>query len=121
MGATDFTTIATAKTAELAYQEACSEARDYSGHQEGYSGDIQTCNGFVEIPESYFKGMQRKTRVMILEALALGDALGNPPSKKAIAVFASLRRLYRGTEKWGHCYAVKVAHNTYAFSGWAAC
>jgi len=29
-----------------AYREAIEEANDYNGHQEGYSGDIQTADGF---------------------------------------------------------------------------
>jgi hypothetical protein len=33
-------------TPQDAFNEACEEANDYNGHQEGYSGDIQTAHGF---------------------------------------------------------------------------
>ena len=32
-----------------AYQKACEESREYSGHQDGYSGDIQTTRGFKDL------------------------------------------------------------------------
>lgn len=32
-----------------AYNEACEEARYENGHQQGYSGDIQTTRGFVDL------------------------------------------------------------------------
>jgi hypothetical protein len=31
-----------------AYNQACKEAREYNGHQDGYSGDIQTTCGFTD-------------------------------------------------------------------------
>jgi len=48
MGATGYSTVAAGKTITDAYRRACDEANAYSGHQEGYSGDIQTSNGFTE-------------------------------------------------------------------------
>lgn len=43
MGACDFSTLSIVKgDHRVAQQEACRDARDYNGHQEGYSGDIQT-------------------------------------------------------------------------------
>jgi len=47
MGAQTFSTtiIGKFRTSRDAYREACREAIDYSGHQEGYSGDIQTTSG----------------------------------------------------------------------------
>lgn len=32
-----------------AYRKACDEANAYNGHQEGYSGDIQTTYGFINL------------------------------------------------------------------------
>ena len=47
MGACTFDTIRIVKgDVREAYSEALEEARDYNGHQEGYSGDIQTVNGY---------------------------------------------------------------------------
>jgi len=47
MGACDFSNLVVTKgSAKDAYKEANEEMRDYNGHQEGYSGDIQTTHGF---------------------------------------------------------------------------
>tara|TARA_R110000796_G_scaffold1673_6_gene6987 strand:- start:218 stop:556 length:339 start_codon:yes stop_codon:yes gene_type:complete len=47
MGATNFSNQVVIKgTARDAFREANEEANDYNGHQDGYSGDIQTANGF---------------------------------------------------------------------------
>lgn len=48
MGACDYTTTSHGKTVHAAYLLACHDARAYSGHQEGYSGDIQTSSGCQE-------------------------------------------------------------------------
>jgi len=47
MGATIFSTtlVGKFKTSRDAYRKACQNANDYNGHQEGYSGDIQTTSG----------------------------------------------------------------------------
>ena len=47
MGACNFDNLVITKgTARDAYNEACEEMNDYNGHQDGYSGDIQTTHGF---------------------------------------------------------------------------
>lgn len=46
MGAHNFYDEATGKTAKEAYRNAKDEANARNGHQEGYSGDIQTTSGF---------------------------------------------------------------------------
>ena len=46
MGACEYGTYGFGKTADEAYRSACDEARRENGHQEGYSGDIQTSCGF---------------------------------------------------------------------------
>lgn len=47
MGACQFSNLMIVKgDANTAYQEACEEMNDYNGHQDGYSGDIQTTMGF---------------------------------------------------------------------------
>ena len=47
MGACTFSNLVVAKgNASVAYREICEEMNDYNGHQEGYSGDIQTTHGF---------------------------------------------------------------------------
>jgi hypothetical protein len=46
MGASTFTDMSFGKTVEEAFQNAKDDARQYRGHQEGYSGDIQTKHSF---------------------------------------------------------------------------
>jgi len=47
MGACDFSNLEVVKgNANDAFKNAVEEMNDYNGHQEGYSGDIQTADGF---------------------------------------------------------------------------
>ena len=47
MGATNYSDLVVIKGDESnAFRQAVEEANDYNGHQEGYSGDIQTADGF---------------------------------------------------------------------------
>lgn len=47
MGAVVFEDLQVVKgDVRVAHRQAMEDAREYSGHQEGYSGDIQTCNGY---------------------------------------------------------------------------
>jgi hypothetical protein len=49
MGAVVFEDLQVVKgDVRVAYRQAMEDARDYNGHQEGYSGDIQTCDGYRE-------------------------------------------------------------------------
>lgn len=49
MGAEAFSIILVVKgDVKLAYREAVTEANDYNGHQDGYSGDIQTVDGYKQ-------------------------------------------------------------------------
>lgn len=53
MGATNFSDIQLVKgDLKEAYRQANEEARDYNGHQDGYSGDIQTCHGVRDYTSS---------------------------------------------------------------------
>lgn len=55
MGACEFWTTQLVKgNSNDAYDQAYEEARDYNGHQEGYSGDIQTCHDwYTPSPRTY--------------------------------------------------------------------
>ena len=55
MGATQFKTRNTGRTAEEAYRRACEIAEDEYGHQEGYNGTISTTHGFRDETEAYKK------------------------------------------------------------------
>jgi hypothetical protein len=53
MGACTFGNVVVTKgNSSKAYNEICDEMKDYNGHQEGYSGDIQTTDGFYTARET---------------------------------------------------------------------
>lgn len=55
MGATQFKTRSSGKTAEEAYNKACEIAEEEYGHQDGYNGTISTTHGFRDETEAYKK------------------------------------------------------------------
>lgn len=55
MGACQFKTRSTGKTAQDAYKRACEVAEDEYGHQDGYNGTISTTSGFRDETEAYKK------------------------------------------------------------------
>ena len=65
MGATQFKTRSTGKTADEAYRRACEIAEDEYGHQEGYNGTISTTHGFRDETEAYKKSKFSDVNVYI--------------------------------------------------------
>ena len=55
MGACQFKSRYSGKTAEEAYNRACEEAELEYGHQDGYNGTISTTHGFRDETEAYGK------------------------------------------------------------------
>ena len=55
MGACQFKSRYSGRTAEEAYQSACDEAEQEYGHQDGYNGTISTTHGFRDETEMYGK------------------------------------------------------------------
>jgi hypothetical protein len=55
MGACQFKVRSTGKTADEAYRNACDDAEEEYGHQEGYNGTISTTPGFRDETEAYKK------------------------------------------------------------------
>lgn len=49
MGATNFYSESKCKDARTAFRNAVEEANSYYGHQEGYSGEVNSKDGFVEV------------------------------------------------------------------------
>jgi hypothetical protein len=97
MGASNFGTRAIkAKTAREAYRIAVDEARDENGSRDGYSGDIQTTNGFVIVTPKGGEAID-----------ALVDRLMDDPGSTKI-------------EKWGKAGAVETAPGQWMFFGWGA-
>jgi len=55
MGACQFKTRSYGKTADEAYRNACNDAEEEYGHQDGYNGTISTTHGFRDETEAYKK------------------------------------------------------------------
>ena len=55
MGACQFKVRSSGRTAEEAYKEACDEAEQEYGSQDGYNGTISTTHGFRDETEAYKK------------------------------------------------------------------
>jgi hypothetical protein len=113
MGATNFETTAFGKTVEEAYIHACDEASFEHGHQDGYSGDIQTTRGFILITPK----PRRQTWQVVEEYLDLMDG----PVQKwgqcgAIILKGKEAKEYRETHHLVGSKGVVVT-----FFGWAAC
>tara|TARA_Y100000310_G_scaffold338547_2_gene428494 strand:+ start:696 stop:983 length:288 start_codon:yes stop_codon:yes gene_type:complete len=95
MGATTFVDEGHGRNANTAYLGACDEANAYNGHQEGYSGDIQTTQGFR----------------MMDNAVKRGENL-----------YDAADRLTDNFDKWGPCGCLTMEKGKrYLFFGWAAC
>lgn len=78
MGACDFDNIEVVKgNSRDAYNQAVEEMNDYNGHQEGYSGDIQTSNGFsmAHVSPRYGTKAFDKWEQSKLEDMEKGDCL----------------------------------------------
>jgi hypothetical protein len=91
MGSCLFQTVGHGETAQAAYSDALEEARAENGHQDGYSGDIQTTEGFkvVEINE--------------------GETI-NSKVDETMDNFS----------KWGPCGCIQLKKGKFLFYGWAA-
>jgi len=108
MGATNFSMTVAAKTVDEAYRVANEMARDYNGHQDGYSGDIQTTNGFVEFklrPRLSVEKFERWVWDCVFEPEGAflkrrGIQDHDVPLIRRAAVVAN--------EKWGRCVCVEI-------------
>lgn len=115
MGACDFSNLVVTKgNARDAYIEANEEMRDYNGHQEGYSGDIQTTEGFYdmthEAPKFNTKAFN-KWEEEKLDKLDKRECLCVEIKSPATLKKIKERRGLKG----------KKGIKAYYFFGWAAC
>jgi hypothetical protein len=102
MGASNFYTESRGKDMGTAYRNACEEAIEYYGHQEGYNGTISTTSGYIDKTDLYLatarkSGMTRQKGMSVVQDESLDH-----------------------TDKWGNCWGVKIKNGHYAFMGWAA-
>ena len=95
-----------------AYREAREEANDYNGHQEGYSGDIQTTNGYSITSSNPRFGTKsfNKWEDKKLDSMDKGDCLCIE-IEGSVATRIKQSRGYKGKK------GIKVFY----FFGWARC
>ena len=91
MGACPFQTVGYGETAKEAYRNACEDANAENGHQDGYSGDIQTTQGFREVELTEGEDLRAKVEETIDDY-----------------------------DKHGPCGCIRLAEGKYLFYGWAA-
>tara|TARA_R110000851_G_scaffold254823_1_gene407429 strand:- start:466 stop:783 length:318 start_codon:yes stop_codon:yes gene_type:complete len=105
MGSTTFIEIGIGASARQAYSDARERANDENGHQQGYSGDIQTSDGFKMLTSSI------DDETPIEAAVRLTDNLSSIQDSR------------------GRCGCIDLLEATgedadkdrYLFFGWAAC
>ena len=90
MGSCIFQTTGHGDTAVAAYNNALDEARAENGHCDGYSGDIQTTEGF---------------KMVELDGQTVDDKV-----EETIDEFS----------KWGPCGCIQLEATKFLFYGWAA-
>ncbi len=114
MGACDFSNLVVTKGSAVdAYNEVNEEMNDYNGHQEGYSGDIQTTEGFCsahDAPRFGTKAFQ-KWEEKQLDRLDKRDCLCVEIKSPTTLKKMKERRGLKG----------KKGIKAYYFFGWAAC
>ncbi|OVE77553.1 hypothetical protein BVX99_02385 [bacterium F16] len=91
MGSCTFHTVAYGNTPQEAYQQAIEDANNQNGHQDGYSGDIQTTEWFEMVEPD--KGQNVSDKVE--------ETIDN-------------------YHKWGPCGCIMLEKGKYLFYGWAA-
>lgn len=120
MGASDFRTTATGKTAEEAYRAACEDARadrranrdddddGGDGGDDSYSGDIQTTRGFVVVDVP--KGTRDAGRNKIIESI-----IDNDGNRYGITKWGKAGCIELGREK-----GMPRGQRAFLFFGWGA-
>ena len=117
MGSQSFTTYSRGKDAKDAYNRAVEDAEDEYGHQEGYSGAINSSAGFRDIT-SEFKNSKKSMNQFIDEQM---DKLSKHDGARAICIEEPIGNtnviksqvehiVTPGTKKWVLKFVVKT-HN----------
>lgn len=115
MGATTFyNTILVKGDARTAYRELREEMRDENGHQQGYSGDIQTCSGFklyTDAPRYGTKAFDKWEDKMVMNKL---DKWGDAACVEIKGTIFKRMKERRGLKG-------RKGYRAFYFFGWGAC
>lgn len=112
MGASQFRTVGRGQTIREAYNEAVEAAREEYGHQEGYSGEINSTHSLTDATKDFQKsGLSREKFIeKEYETCSKGYALGiciEEPKGNTNKVKSQVEHIIEpGTKKWILRYAV---------------
>jgi hypothetical protein len=123
MGSQSFTTYARGKNANDAYNRAVEDAEDEYGHQEGYSGAINSAGGFADVTKE-FKASKKSLDKFIDEQI---DKLTKFDGARAVCIEEPIENkntiksqvehiVTPGTKKWVLKYVVQ--HGDHHIGGW---
>lgn len=117
MGATTFSRIAYGKNPDEAYSNAYNDAQSERGHQDGYSGDLNSKDGFVLVNKP--ENVELSVWIKALREDNLPEALQMPSEE-----FQKQQEIY--DDKRGPALCFEVLDKTqqgdrkkYIFVGWA--
>jgi hypothetical protein len=118
MGAQTFSNLEVVKgDARDAYRQACQEANDYNGHQEGYSGDIQTTDGFRILKDNPRFGTKAFNKWE--DDILMNDKYGISKWESCGCVEITGANLKRLKERRG--LKGRKGYRAFYFFGWGAC
>lgn len=116
MGSQSFNVTSRGSSAKEAYKRAVAEADDYYGHQEGYSGAINTTPGFTDVTNKYkASGLTRYNFIQQrLDALSKRDNAEciciQEPKGNSNKIKTQVQHVAEtGTKKWVLLYCVYEA------------
>jgi hypothetical protein len=117
MGATWFRQLNSGKTLQDAYKNACDNAEDYAGHQEGYNGTISTTYGVTDLSvnfknskmklEAYISSQMERLNKRECAAICIQEPVGNNNKNKSQVEHI----VTPGTKKWVLKYVVYNYYN----------
>lgn len=123
MGSQAFTTYSRGKDVNDAYNRAVNAANDEYGHQEGYSGEINSSGGFRDITKEFKASrksldgfineqMETLTKFNGARAVCIEEPVGNTNAIKSQVEHI----VTPGTKKWVLRYVVR--HNDHFIGSW---
>jgi hypothetical protein len=111
MGASNYFSLGYGKTMKEAYNNCVAEANEYHGHQEGYSGEINCSNGFVDKTKDWkaSKLSQQQYNEKYADGYGKGEAafglcIEEPVSNNNKIKSTVAHNVFKGTRKWELVY-----------------
>lgn len=117
MGANFFQETIKGKSMADAYKKACDEADEEYGHRQGYSGQINSSSGFVDITSKYKsskltinqyvdKVSYNLNKYNGAQGICIKEPITNNNKIKSVVD----HKVFKGTRKWNLVYTVHVKH-----------